>query len=527
MPTQAMTNKLTRTTTRSLGFTLAAGLAVAAAGCEVGTYINPSDPVDPRPENALRGGTPLVVPILEEIDFGLSDQQSYFTQARKVEQDDLTADNSDYQIGANDTLSVSISGLNADGSDAISTRRVSASGSLPLPLLERPVPVDGLTEPQAQSAIADAYRDAQILRNPQVQVTVVESRNRIFTISGAVPQPGSYGILERNFRLTNALTLAGNLGANSGVEYAYIIRYTDDDEAGGEMQNDDPQRPRGVDPLAPQSRLGNLDDTTASRRLSGPTWEAVFSQDARDGDGASDAAIGIDAPDAEGRVIQIDGRDVAVDETPADFEVDMGGDEADFEVEMLGDDEMPEPALEPLADLPGEQRSFDFPELEAPPMVVIEVPIRPLLLGRYEYNVAVRPGDQIVVAAPRALGQYYMSGHVNAPGVYALNGQKVTVTQAVAAARMLDQLAIPARSKLVRRQVLPNGEEVEVHARIDLAKIFAGKEPNIYLHPNDEIRVGTNFAAPWIATLRNAFRLTYGFGFLYDRNFARDDDDRF
>ena len=120
-----------------------------------------------------------------------------------------------------------------------------------------------------------------------------------------------------------------------------------------------------------------------------------------------------------------------------------------------------------------------------------------------------------------------MSGHVNAPGVYALNGQKVTVTQAVAAARMLDQLAIPARSKLVRRQVLPNGEEVEVHARIDLAKIFAGKEPNLYLHPNDEIRVGTNFAAPWIATLRNAFRLTYGFGFLYDRNYARDDDDRF
>ena len=155
---------------------------------------------------------------------------------------------------------------------------------------------------------------------------------------------------------------------------------------------------------------------------------------------------------------------------------------------------------------------------------MIEVPLRPLLLGQYQFNVAIRPGDQVVVAAPKALGQYYMSGHVNRTGVYALAGQKVTVTQAVAAAGMLDPLAIPSRSKLVRRQILPNGEEVEVHARIDIEKIFAGREPNIYLHPNDEIRVGTNFVAPFIATLRNAFRVTYGFGFLYDRNYAPRDN---
>ncbi|MEM6315332.1 MAG: hypothetical protein AAF743_14670, partial [Planctomycetota bacterium] len=64
----------------------------------------------------------------------------------------------------------------------------------------------------------------------------------------------------------------------------------------------------------------------------------------------------------------------------------------------------------------------------------------------------------------------------------------------------------------------------KVHARIDLAKIFAGQEPDIYLMPNDEIRVGTNALAPFIAAARNAFRITYGFGFLYDRNYARDDD---
>ena len=32
--------------------------------------------------------------------------------------------------------------------------------------------------------------------------------------------------------------------------------------------------------------------------------------------------------------------------------------------------------------------------------------------------------------------------------------------------------------------------------------------------------VGTNALAPFVAALRGAFRITYGFGFLYDRNFA-------
>ena len=32
--------------------------------------------------------------------------------------------------------------------------------------------------------------------------------------------------------------------------------------------------------------------------------------------------------------------------------------------------------------------------------------------------------------------------------------------------------------------------------------------------------VGTNAIAPFLATLRSAFRFTYGAGFLYDRNFA-------
>ena len=39
--------------------------------------------------------------------------------------------------------------------------------------------------------------------------------------------------------------------------------------------------------------------------------------------------------------------------------------------------------------------------------------------------------------------------------------------------------------------------------------------------------VGTNMFAPFIAAVRGAFRFTYGFGFLYDRNFASEENNNF
>ena len=44
----------------------------------------------------------------------------------------------------------------------------------------------------------------------------------------------------------------------------------------------------------------------------------------------------------------------------------------------------------------------------------------------------------------------------------------------------------------------------------------------VTLKPDDQILVGTNAVAPFIAAIRGAFRATYGFGFLYDKNFAYD-----
>jgi len=61
-----------------------------------------------------------------------------------------------------------------------------------------------------------------------------------------------------------------------------------------------------------------------------------------------------------------------------------------------------------------------------------------------------------------------------------------------------------------------------VWVRIDLAKLFAGTQPDVFIKPDDQVLVGTNAIAPYLAAVRNAFRFTYGAGFIYDRNFAYD-----
>ena len=146
---------------------------------------------------------------------------------------------------------------------------------------------------------------------------------------------------------------------------------------------------------------------------------------------------------------------------------------------------------------------------------VIRIPYQALRQGELKYNITIRPSDVIYVAPPQT-GFYFVGGHVVRPGSFQLLGQPVTLTQAIIGASMLDGLAIPQRTDIVRH-INPGHQ---VMARVDLAKIFAGESPDIYLKPGDQIRVGTNALAPFLASIRGGFRITYGFGFLYDRNYA-------
>jgi hypothetical protein len=80
----------------------------------------------------------------------------------------------------------------------------------------------------------------------------------------------------------------------------------------------------------------------------------------------------------------------------------------------------------------------------------------------------------------------------------------------------LGPLSWPENSILIRRI----GKNQEQMIPINIESILRGTEPDIYLKPNDIIAVGTHWSTTFLAVMRNAFRMTYGFGFIYDRNFA-------
>jgi protein involved in polysaccharide export with SLBB domain len=95
----------------------------------------------------------------------------------------------------------------------------------------------------------------------------------------------------------------------------------------------------------------------------------------------------------------------------------------------------------------------------------------------------------------------------------------MTLKMAIAAAGGLGPLAWPKRCEVIRRI----GENKEEIVMVDLDKISNGEQPDFFIKPNDLINVGSHATARWRAVLRNAFRATYGFGFVYDRNFGDAD----
>jgi len=146
---------------------------------------------------------------------------------------------------------------------------------------------------------------------------------------------------------------------------------------------------------------------------------------------------------------------------------------------------------------------------------VIEIPTDRLLAGDPKYNVVIKPGDTIHVPVD-LIGEFYITGNVNRVGVIPITGRPMTLKMAIAAAGGLGPLAMPKRVEVIRRV----GAKTEEIVLVDLDKIASGEQPDFFIRPNDLINVGTDATSRWRAVLRNAFRATYGFGFVYDRNFA-------
>jgi protein involved in polysaccharide export with SLBB domain len=490
-------------------------------GCDVPSFFDPGELGGLR-SNAKE---PLVVQILDELDPVLEEANREYASAQPPRPEDLVIEPADYVVGPGDYLQVTVFDLEGVGLQTIKQTRVSGTGNIALPYLNKVVRAEGLTEIELQQAIAESYRQAGVLDQANVSVSVVEARNRQFSVLGAVARPGAYVITDEDFRLLHAIAQAGDI-ANPYIEEVYIFRRTDEPaKAAGEStapatapaEGAAPGAAPGAEPAdelappppgAPQSNAGRLPNWVKKSVLLqeqgadplAPDAPAVEPAVNQAGEAVTaDAVVQDVEPGA--RVGRIDGQDVVVE--PAEGAA-PGAAAADVT--------LPVDPNEP----------FEFGELPpAENIRIIRIPLAKLRAGEFQYNVAIRPRDTVYIP-PGATGFYYMEGHVARPGAYGFNGQKMTLKQAIWSASGLDGLAIPQRTDIIRRI----GPNQEMYYRVDLAAVFAGKRPDIYLKANDQVLVGTNFLAPFLAAIRGGFRMTYGLGFLYDRNFAYDENDQ-
>ncbi|MCJ7729858.1 MAG: SLBB domain-containing protein, partial [Sedimentisphaerales bacterium] len=389
-----------------------------------------------------------------------------------------------------------------------------------------------------------------ILKEPSVNVTLARSQSRLFSILGnGVPRPGRYEIPRYDYRLADALATAGGIN-QFNISYVYVSRPITGEEALAEPGAIPPAAPAavlrqqdagGVEKPAPvkepQEELLEVIAPVAKRgHTTGGEFVVVSAEMATDEELAEaaspeqlwPAANQNGSTSSPSRAQSRDTQGTAGN-TPSEAE-------GEGRIEWIFQDGrwmpvqigQPRPAEEPTAgvkplrapDSSGLARTLGWDQIGpgGAQRRVIRIPAEKLLSGDPRYNIVIRPSDNIHVPVD-IIGEFCIMGNVNNQGFINMTGRPMTLKMAIAAAGGLGPLAWPKRCEVVRR-IAKKREEVVM---VDLDKIAMGEQPDFFIKPNDLINVGTHPTARWRAVLRNAFRATYGFGFVYDRNFADRD----
>ncbi len=484
-------------------------------GCETSGLFDPAEMM--RTSKAT-----LLVGVLPSLNGSQDESEAEWPDAQDVKQSDLVASTTDYVIGRNDLLQISITEIAGPGVETVKTSRVSESGNVSLPLIGS-VKATGLTEADLEKAIADKYREKNIIQNAQVSVTVIEARGRTFSVLGAISRPGQYQILESDFRLLAAITMAGDVPIQ-GIEYAYVIRKEPKKDSTTKPEGTKPDgtkpdtsKPPVKDPLEGKGSRGTELNKThlAQAAVNHPVHLDIAADPAKPGDDEGERKILVD-----GKWVTVKGKGGTETTTATPAAPAKSADplaptkpETPANTNSTATTGGADAGINTTAAKPG-SFEFDAP-VPDPDTRVIRVPIERLLTkGDRQFNIVIRPNDTIIIPSPK-VGEYYMGGHVGRPGVYSLTGRQITLKQAIISAGMIDPLGWPERTEVIRRI----GKDREMFVRVNLPKIFAGEEPDIFLRPYDTVDVGSNMIAPFLAAMRGAFRFTYGFGFIYDRNY--------
>ena len=538
-----------------------AALIFVTSGCDYDSWMDPS-------RTGYFEHTPTSIPILRKIDVIEVEQDAFATEIGAPVAADLIPGNSEYIFASGDGIEVQINDLFQVDKAEQFRRTVDQSGKILLPIVGS-IEVAGKSQSELVGAIEAKLKP--IIRDPRVDVTIVEGRAFTFTVDGQVRNSGVYALQRPDFDIEQAVALAG--GANEGARRIRIVRTlitSADDAAAVDAQPAQGSTPSaGPAPSVPaagtvpatgpatvpgtapgESSAPSVDDllkqiqppaATAPTEPSAPAPAPASAPPAASPGALRSPAVVVDvdqleAPKvAETAVVQtvqdVQTPPASVPATESRYVFDTqkqewvyvsAGSAGPASPDVgLATPNSPDGAITGPAAFASEARPLkkgkDFRLPNGKRTRVILVDWAKLQQGDLTQNVLVRPGDKIHVESD--IGVVYIDGEIARPGVYNLPPiGELTLSRLVSAAGGLGQIAIPQRVDLIRK-IAPDREAA---IRVNLAAIRNKAEPDIVMRADDHIIIGTNFFATPLAVIRNGFRMTYGFGFLIDRNFGND-----
>lgn len=452
-----------------------ATLTLLTTGCETDSWFDPS-------ATGRWESTPIVQPILESVSI-IEEAPGLDLPTDRVRPEDLIPETREYVIGPGDTVLVTIYELRIPGVDDQQQRRVTETGEIRLAIVG-PINAAGRSPSQLESDIAKKLDQDNKLRNATVSVQLLDSRQNTYSVFSQSTQggtrSGTYVIPKPDFRLIEALTIANGIAGRT--QNVFVIRRAALDPAvTGDFRPADAPKNEGQAP-APDDPADLLEGIESGLNDGAPPNRTAP---------PSGVERSLEPPSGSGQWVYVDGKWVRV-ETPQE------------PTEGVANSQELEQDLNALSKLVTQR--------------IIEIPFQKLKEGDMRYDVVIRPGDVISVPDANA-GFVYVMGQINRPGAYTIPGQnELTLYRLIASAGGLSGLAWPERVELIRQ--INTTEQAIV--RLDMRAIANGTEPDIYLKQNDIINIGTSGVALPLAVFRNGLRMTYGFGFVLDRNFENN-----
>lgn len=117
------------------------------------------------------------------------------------------------KLGPDDLIQIQVFGFPEFSRSA----RISAAGTIQLPLVKQPIQIAGKVPSEIENEIAETLRNAELVVSPAVTVSILEYGSHPVTVAGAVKMPVLFQAVG-HVTLVDAITRAGGLAVDAGPE---------------------------------------------------------------------------------------------------------------------------------------------------------------------------------------------------------------------------------------------------------------------------------------------------------------------